>query len=364
MLKLSISLAATALFLAACGGGSDAPSTPTEQPAAVVTAPTAAPETTAPAPVAAKSLTDGLLTPENTLLAAMKCSGNFGPNAGRTVLMIPAATMTVDSELSWTYIPSLDKLGMPWCAVDLPFKHTGDLQVAAEYVTYAMRKVNEVTKTPMAIISFSQGGATGRWALKYFPDTRAMVEDYISVAASHHPLLEANLLCTIDALTCVTSFTQISVGSKFMGALNRDGKQTFPGIDYTSVYTRTDDVAIPNFDEERGVSSLRGNGGGTIVNIATQDVCITNIAEHFQAITYDPVPYAIALDALQHKGVVSLARVKGQGLGLCTKLAAPGVDLLTLPINFLTKSMFTFATSVALMPKSSVEPALRDYVTY
>lgn len=362
MLKLSISLAATALFLAACGGGSDAPSTPTEQPAAVVTAPTTSPEPTAPAPVAAKSLTDGLLTPENTLLAAMKCSGNFGPNAGRTVLMIPAATMTVDSELSWTYIPSFDQIKQPWCTVDLPFKHTGDLQIASEYVTYAIRKVHETTKTPMAVIAFSQGGATGRWSLKYFKDTRPMVEDFIGVAAAYHGLIEGNLLCTIDALTCITSFTQLSVGSKFMDSLNKGG-ETFAGIDYTSVYTRTDDVAIPNFDEERGVSSLR-TGDGTRVNIATQDVCLTNVADHFQAISYDPIPYAIVLDALQHPGVASLARLKGQGLGLCTKLAAPGVDLVTLPLNFLTKTMFTFATSVAFMPKSSVEPALREYVTY
>lgn len=363
MLKHTLSLAA-AMLLAACGGGNDAPTSAPQQPAAVVEATSPAPATTpAPTPVAApKPLTDGLLTPENTLLAAMKCSGNFGPSAGRTVLMIPAATMTIDSELSWTYIPSLEQIGMPWCAVDLPFKHTGDLQIAAEYVTYAIRKVHEVTNTPMAIISFSQGGATGRWALKYFPDTRAMVEDFIGVAASHHALIEGNLLCTIDALTCVTSFTQLSVGSKFMDALNKGG-ETFKGIDYTSIYTRTDDVAIPNFDEERGVSSLR-TGDGNRVNIATQDVCLTNIAEHFQAITYDPVPYAIALDALQHKGTASLARVKSQGLGLCTKLAAPGVDLVTLPLNFLTKSMFTFATSVALMPKASKEPALREYVTY
>lgn len=99
MLKLSISLAAAALFLAACGGGNDAPSTPTEQPAAVTPVVTAPAPTPAPV-VVTKSLTDGLETPENTLLAAMKCSGNFGPNAGRTVLMIPAATMTIDSELS------------------------------------------------------------------------------------------------------------------------------------------------------------------------------------------------------------------------------------------------------------------------
>lgn len=360
MLKLSISLAA-ALFLAACGGGGDTVSTPTEQPAAVAVAPVLAAPAAPAAPVA-KTLTDGLQTPENTLLGAMKCSAGFGPNAGRTVLMIPAATMTVDSELSWTYIPSFDQLGMPWCTVDLPFKHTGDLQIASEYVTYAIRKVHEITKTPMAVIAYSQGGATGRWSLKYFPDTRPMVEDFIGVAAAYHGLIEANLLCTIDALTCVTSFTQISVGSKFIDALNKGG-ETFAGIDYTSVYTRTDDVAIPNFDEERGISSLR-TGDGARANIATQDICLTNIADHFQAITYDPIPFAIALDALQHKGTASLARLKGQGLGLCTKLAAPGVDLVTLPLNFLTKSMFTFATSVALMPKSSVEPKLREYVTY
>lgn len=292
----------------------------------------------------------------------MKCSGNFGPNAGRAVLMIPAATMTADSELSWTYIPSLEKLDIPWCTVDLPFKHTGDLQTASEYVTYAIRKMHETTDTKLAVIAFSQGGATGRWTLKYFPDTQKMVEDFIGVAASYHALLEGNLLCTIDALTCVTSFTQLSVGSKFMDSLNKGG-ETFAGIDYTSVYTRTDDVAIPNFDEERGVSSLR-TGDGTRVNIATQDVCITNVADHFQAISYDPIPYAIALDALQHPGTAKLDRLKGQGLGLCTKLAAPGVDLVTLPLNFLTKTMFTFATSVAFMPKASSEPKQRDYVTY
>jgi len=362
MLKLSISLAATALFLAACGGGSDAPSTPTEQPAAtapevMASAPTT---TTDPTPATTKSLADDLETPENTLLAAMKCSGNFGPSAGRAVLMIPAATMTADSELSWTYIPSLEQLNIPWCTVDLPFKHTGDLQIASEYVTYAIRKMHETTDTKLAVIAFSQGGATGRWSLKYFPDTREKVEDFIGVAASYHPLIEGNLLCTIDALTCVTSFTQLSVGSKFMDSLNKGG-ETFAGIDYTSVYTRTDDVAIPNFDEERGVSSLR-TGEGTRVNIATQDVCITNVAEHFQAISYDPIPYAIALDALQHPGTAKLDRLKGQGLGLCTKLAAPGVDLVTLPLNFLTKTMFTFATSVAFIPQASKDPVQKANV--
>lgn len=359
MYKMSLTLAAAALLLAACGGGGDATLGATEQPqalAATTVTPTAAPTVAPPA------LTDGLLNPEAKLAAAMTCSPNFGPDAGKAVLLIPAATMDVESELSWTYIPALNKLNMPWCAVDLPFKNTGELQNASEYVTYAIRKMFSVTKTKLGVIGFSQGGVLGRWPLKYFPDTRAMVEDYVGVAASHHGLIETNLLCAVPVLGCITSFTQISIGSKWIDALNAGG-ETFEGIDYTQVYTRTDDVAIPNFDEARGVSSLR-TGNGKKENIATQDICLLNLADHFQAISYDPVPFAIAVDALKNDGPASPARVRQQGLGLCLQLVAPGVDLLAFPVNFATKTMLTFVTSVALMPKATKEPPLREYVKF
>lgn len=291
--------------------------------------------------------------------SSMKCSEGFGPDSGRAVLLVPGATQTVESNFSWNYIPAFDKAGIPWCAVDLPNSNTGELQASSEYITHAIRKMFNTTKTKIAIVGFSQGGVMPRWSLKFFPDTRDMVEDMIGIAAANHGLIEANLLCAPPVVGCITSFTQIAVGAKWMDALNAGG-ETLAGIDYTQIYTRTDDVAIPNFDEANGVSSLR-TGDGNKVNIATQDICLTNTADHFLVGSSDAVGFAIVSDALAHPGVASVERLQALTPGLCLTPFMPGVDPLMFPINFATKMMSTFAQSVTLQPKSTEEPALRCY---
>jgi hypothetical protein len=114
-------------------------------------------------------------------------------------------------------------------------------------------------------------------------------------------------------------------------------------------------VAIPNFDEKNGVSSLR------TVNIATQDICPTNTADHFLVGSSDAVGYAIVSDALTHPGVANVDRLTAQVPGLCLTPFMPGVDPLMFPINFSTKMMSTFAQPVALQPKSTEEPPLNCY---
>lgn len=309
--------------------------------------------------VPADSPSPPLLISEQELDAAMQCSEGFGSDSGRAVLLVPGATQTVESNFSWNYIPAFDEAGIPWCAVDLPNSNTGELQASSEYITHAIRKMFRTTNTKIAIVGFSQGGVMPRWSLKFFPDTRDMVEDMIGIAAANHGLIETSLLCATPVIGCITSFTQIAVAAKWLDALNAGG-ETLPGIDYTQVYTRTDDVAIPNFDEENGVSSLR-TGEGNKVNIATQDVCLTNTADHFLVGSSDAVGYAIVSDALSHPGVASLERLTAQVPALCLTPFMPGVDPLSFPINFATKMMSTFAQSVALQPKSTEEPPLRCY---
>ena len=77
----------------------------------------------------------------------------------------------------------------------------------------------------------------------------------------------------------------------------------------------------PNADDS-GSSSVRG-GGGRITNVATQDICPANTSEHFIVGTTDPVAYALAMDALDHDGPASEARVDRAA---CTQVFAPGVD--------------------------------------
>lgn len=291
--------------------------------------------------------------------SAMQCSEGFGRKSGRAVLLVPGATQTVDSNFSWNFIPAFDQAGIPWCAVDLPFSNTGELQNSSEYITHAIRTMFKTTKTKIAVVGFSQGGVMPRWTLKYFPDTRDMVEDMIGIAAANHGLIETNLACATPVIGCITSFTQIAVDANWIDSLNEDG-ETFAGIDYTQVYTRTDEVAVPNFDEANGVSSLR-TGDGNRVNIATQDICPTNTADHFLVGSSDPVSFAIVSDALANPGVASLERVKALAPELCVTPFMPGVEPSMFPINFATKMMSTFAQSVALQPKSTEEPPLRCY---
>lgn len=347
MRKISLFAIASLCVLSACG--SDGSSTAATDSSRVTSSSIARADKPAPA----------LTLSTEELDSAMQCSESFGKKAGRAVLLVPGATQTVDSNFSWNFIPAFDQAGIPWCAVDLPFSNTGELQNSSEYITHAIRKMFKTTKTKIAIVGFSQGGVMPRWSLKYFPDTREMVEDMIGIAAANHGLIETNLLCATPVIGCITSFTQIAVGAKWLDALNADG-ETFAGIDYTQVYTRTDDVAIPNFDEENGVSSLR-TGDGNRVNIATQDVCPTNTADHFIVGSSDPVSFAIVSDALANPGVASLERVREQVPGLCLTPFMPGVEPAMFPINFATKMMSTFAQSVALQPKSTEEPPLQCY---
>ncbi|MES2424431.1 MAG: lipase [Pseudomonadota bacterium] len=371
MFRLTISAAAASVLLVACGGGSDGgvdASVRASDSASVTVAaaPPAATPAPAPTPAAAPAPTPApaartLTNSADTLDAAMICSDNFGPNAGKAILLLPGATQTVESEYSWSYIPALDKVGIPWCAVTLPNNNTGELQNSSEYVTHAIRKMHSITNTKIAIVGFSQSGTLPRWSLKFFPETRAMVEDMISIAASNQGLLETRLLCTLP-IGCPTSFSQIATGSKWIAALNKP-VETFAGIDYTQIYTKTDDIAVPAFTEELSVSSLF-TGEGRRANIATQDICPANTADHFIAGSYDPVVYALVLDAFRNSGPASVARVKPASpiAGVCSQLASPGIDLISLPVNFASKMMFNFAFSVAFQTKVTKEPELKCYV--
>ena len=80
-------------------------------------------------------------------------------------------------------------------------------------------------------------------------------------------------------------------------------------------------MVTPNADDS-GSSSVRG-GGGRITNVATQDICPANTSEHFIIGTTDPVAYALAMDALDHDGPASEARVDRAA---CAQAFAPGVD--------------------------------------
>ena len=293
-----------------------------------------------------------LSVPQSELAASLTCSGNLtaGP---KPVLLVPGTAYTPKTDFSWNWEPALDKLGISWCSVTLPGSALGDVQVAGEYVVNAIRTMYGSAGRKISIIGHSQGGMVPRWAFRFWPDTRAMVDDLIGLSPSNHGTFDSDVACIPG---CPPAAWQQGEGAEFIKALN-SYQETFPGISYTNAYTNTDEIVTPNFGGSPS-SALHG-GGGEITNVAIQDICPLDLNEHLAIGTYDPVAYALAIDALFHPGPADAARV---GLAPCAQTLMPGVNPLTFPTDE-ASSVASVVQAYGTYPAISAEPPLRCYVT-
>jgi hypothetical protein len=283
---------------------------------------------------------------------SVRCSSNVASAGRPTVLLIHGTALDIESNFSWNYVPALRAAGIPHCTVDLPDHAMADIQVAAEYVVHAIRTAGARSGRRVQIIGFSQGGMIGRWALRFWPDTRRLVEDVVGLAPSNHGTLNADAFC---AGPCPAAFWQQRSNARFGQALNSFA-ETFAGIDYTVAYTHSDEVVVPNQDQN-GSSALH-TGAGRVANIALQEVCPTDGADHLALGSYDPVGYALALDAITHPGPASAARV---GLGVCAQAFMPGVDPAGFAANYGHMGSVV-ADQLLDYPRVGAEPPLKCYV--
>ena len=267
------------------------------------------------------------------------------------MLLIPGTTLNPDVNFDWNYELAFDSANIAYCAVTLPNHGMSDIQVGAEYIVAALRHMRAAAGHPVDIVGYSQGGMIGRWALKFWPDTRTDVKDVIGIDPSNIGSLDANGLCL---LSCAASIWQQRVGSNFLTALNAGG-QTWAGIDYTVVYSLEDEVVFPNFGP--AALSRLSTGAGTISNIAVQSICPLDISEHLTMGTTDPVAFAVVMDALTHAGPASPARISRS---VCDELIMPAVHLNTLLQNELRLGA-QVATSLATAPLLQHEPPLKAY---
>jgi hypothetical protein len=294
-----------------------------------------------------------LKVPKETLAAATVCQPEVRNARRQPVLLIPGTTLTPEAEYDWSWRPALVQASIPFCTVTLPQQAMGDVQVAGEFIVYAIRAMHRMSGRRVDILGHSQGGMIGRWALRFWPGLRERVNDLVGLAPSNHGTLDAQTIC---ATTCPAAFWQQRADSQFTAALN-SGAETFAPVDYTSVYTHLDEVVTPNSDES-GSSSLH-TGDGDITNVALQDVCPADAAEHLAIGTYDPVAYALAMDALTHPGPADPSRIDP---GVCSQTLMPGVDPATFVNNYSNMGAFVASTVIG-SEKIPAEPPLACYVT-
>jgi hypothetical protein len=298
-----------------------------------------------------------------TLKAALQCSGNFASKL-EPILLNPATGVTVDENYAWNYERAFTAQGRPWCALHMPSHTLGDIQVAGEYLVYGIRTMHAKAHKKIAIMGHSQGGMSMRWALRFWPDTRPMVDDVIGMAGSNHGTTALGT-CKPGLTKCAPAGWQQQANAAFIKALN-SGAETFKGISYTEIYTHTDEVVKPNSSAAASSSSLH-TGNGMITNVATQDVCRLDVYEHLLVGAIDPTAYALAQDALNHAGPAKPSRI---GTASCLQLYQPGVNPTNVAMYIQLLSAVPGLSSVVVpdislvgAPEVAAEPKLRCYTT-
>lgn len=293
-----------------------------------------------------------LSVPPGQLQAALTCTSGIAQDPRNPILMIPGTNLDPGPNYSWNYERAFDALRWPYCTVTLPYHAMGDIQTAGEYVVYAVRTLARLAGRQVDVLGYSQGGMLPRWALRFWPDTRPLVHDVAALDPSNHGTLDAQVACQAS---CPPAYWQQASNAHFIDALNSRA-ETFAGVYYTVIYSRADEVVVPNLDAS-GSSSLH-TGGGQIANIAVQQICPADVSDHLAMGTYDPVAYALVVDAFTHSGTADPARIPTT---VCTEPFQPGVDPSTFATDY-AGFLSAIAQAAVQSPEVSAEPPLRCYV--
>lgn len=312
--------------------------------AALVAAAVLPPTGWLPGAVAAPNTGPGprLEVPESLLADALSCPRRLDR---KTVLLVHGTSVTAEENWGWNYVRALPHYGFDVCTVLLPDRSLSDIQMTSEYVVHAIRAIYARSGEALDVVGISQGALQPRWAIKWWPDIRTMVDDYVSMAGTNHGALFGDADCVV---MCPPALWQQVTTSKFLAALNR-GDESPGRVSYTSVYSLTDDIIQPAAPEP--VAAIEGAS-----NVAVQDVCPGRYVGHVQSAS-DAAYFGVVLDALTHVGPADPSRVDRDG---CLQTFMPYVD----PVEAVrrTAEVYVFAGVVqGEHEKTTSEPPLRRY---
>lgn len=180
----------------------------------------------------------------------------------------------------------------------VPFFHgLGPIDKSAEQLSAFVDKVLAATGAAKAdLVGHSQGGMMPRYYLKFLggaakvgalvglaPDNHGTDLDGLTNLLPYFPGAEDLLKATTPGLA-----DQIT-GSAFLTKLNAGG-DTVPGVRYTVIATRYDEVATP-----WRTQYLSGTG---VRNVLLQDLCALDLSEHLAIGLFDRIAFHEVANAL------------------------------------------------------------------
>ncbi|MES2488209.1 MAG: alpha/beta fold hydrolase [Pseudomonadota bacterium] len=311
-----------------------------------------------------------LETAQDKLDAGLHCTDFAHPDKP-AVLLVHGTFTAGQEQYEWNYIPLLSARGYDVCTVTYPNRGLGDQQISAEYVVNALRRLHARTGRKLAMIGHSQGVSVPRWALRWWPSARNAVDDFILQAGPNHgtviadpSLLLASLGLPVPPLGAAIpllpeAFRQFPPYSQFTQATN-SVDETPGSIDYTAIYTVTDELVQPVIPVPTAALEY-GQANPHVTNLLIQDLCPLQIVDHVTIGTIDAVAFAIALDAIEHRGPADPQRAGGAAL--CTNIPIIADPVLaTAGVPALLAILASDAAAGIPDPHlSSSEPPLKPY---
>ncbi|MFF7204986.1 lipase family alpha/beta hydrolase [Streptomyces sp. NPDC008141] len=180
----------------------------------------------------------------------------------------------------------------------VPFFHgLGPIDKSAEQLDTYVDKVLAATGAAEAdLVGHSQGGMMPRYYLKFLGGADK-VNALIGLAPDNHGTTLSGLTALLpyfpgaeDLLSSATpGLADQIVGSAFLTKLNAGG-DTVPGVRYTVISTRYDQVVTPYRSQY-----LDGPG---VKNVLVQDLCPVNLSEHLAIGLFDRIAYHEVANAL------------------------------------------------------------------
>ncbi|MGJ0118575.1 esterase/lipase family protein [Williamsia sp. MIQD14] len=186
--------------------------------------------------------------------------------------------------------PASNYLGFPGAA---KVGGTGPIEESAAQLARFVDRVRASTGAPKVdIVGHSQGGMMARYYAKYLGG-RSTIDNLVGLAPSSHGTTVLGLASIPGVpealrLGLGAAIRQQIAGSDFLRRLNAGG-DTVPGIRYTVIETRYDEVVTPYT-----TAFLRGPN---VTNILLQDSCSQNYTDHL-AIVYDRRALSYVMRAL------------------------------------------------------------------
>ena len=282
------------------------------------------------------------------------------PGAPQPIILVPGTGNTGYITFSGNMIPLLqgsDIADPVW--LNIPGYLLNDAQVNAEYVAYAINYIYGISnQRQIAIGAWSQGNIDAQWAYKYWPSTRARVTDHVGFSPDYHGTVLANVI-EIPGEPLPPSVLQQNYDSKFIETLRSNGGDS-SYVPTTNIYSATDEVVQPQFDEKASGRLLDARGVGASNN-EVQDVCDLEIAGTLythEGVLYNPLSFALLKDALAHNGTGQPSRLDLESV--CDTYLTPGLNLADFLLT--ENSILVAGLAILVYPdKVHEEPPIKAY---